>query len=119
MNNHKSDKNRIEGPERFGLLGVTKRTELRSLTLFTSSFYIYVFLVWCCHIRPKETNWIDKIIETVEHGATFFPVALVLVITFETIVLYNKSRSDKIEEEIERRAIEKANQIYSEAKEDN
>jgi uncharacterized membrane protein len=118
MNNHRSDRDSKEGPERFGLLGITKRTELRSLTLFTCSFYIYVILVWYFHVLPKKTNWIEIIIEIVEHGATFFPVALVLVITFETIVLHKKSRSDKKEREINQRAMEIAKELYGEAKED-
>lgn len=118
MNNHKSDKDSIKGPERFGLLGITRRTELISLTLFTFSFYIYVFLVWCFHIRPKKTKWIEIIIEIVEHGAVFFPVALVLVITLETVVLHHKSRSDKKEREINQRAIEIAEELYGKVKED-
>ena len=80
MNNHKSDKDRIEGPERFGLLGVTKRTELVSMRIFTFRFgdmsLSHVFAIFF----PKKKNWkenwvenlIETVVETVEHGARSF-----------------------------------------------
>lgn len=127
MNNHKSDKDRIEGPERFGLLGVTKRTELLSMGIFTVSFWGYVLVSCLCYILPKKKNWkenwvenlIETVVETVEHGATFFPVALALFVTYETRVLYKQLKSDKKKSEIVQIVMATTEQLRDESKEDN